>query len=442
MKIKTLVAILFLAAGTTTVAAQNDTTNCNSNSSISHEAVRSGSFKDAYLPWKAVLENCPTLRFYTFTDGYKILKGLLGQISDKNSPEYKKYFDELMNTHDLRMKYTPDFLAKGVKVSSVDEALGIKAVDYIALAPSIDVNLAYKWLSESVNAVKGESAGATLFYFLQMSLDKLKTDANHKEQFIQDYLAASEYVDAALASTEKENVKKSLQGIKDNLVALFINSGTADCESLQAIYAPKVEANQKDLAYLKKVIDIMKMMKCTDSEAYLQASYYVYKMDPTPDAATGCAYQAFKKGDIDAAVKFFDEAINLETNNAAKAEKAYATAAVLASAKKLSQARSYCQKAISYNGNYGAPYILIANLYATSPNWSDESALNKCTYFVVIDKLQQAKAADPSVAEEANRLIGRYSAHTPQAKDLFMLGYKQGDRITIGGWIGETTTIR
>ena len=75
-------------------------------------------------------------------------------------------------------------------------------------------------------------------------------------------------------------------------------------------------------------------------------------------------------------------------------------------------------------------------------NWSDESALNKCTYFAVIDKLQRAKQVDPSVAEEANSLIGRYSGHTPQAKDLFMLGYKQGDRITIGGWIGETTTIR
>ena len=51
---------------------------------------------------------------------------------------------------------------------------------------------------------------------------------------------------------------------------------------------------------------------------------------------------------------------------------------VLASAKKLSQARPYCQKAIGLNENYGAPYILIANLYAMSPNWSDESALNKC----------------------------------------------------------------
>ena len=74
--------------------------------------------------------------------------------------------------------------------------------------------------------------------------------------------------------------------------------------------------------------------------------------------------------------------------------------------------------------------------------WNDEPALNKCTFFAAIDKLQRAKAVDPSVAEEANKLISSYSAYTPEAKDLFMLGYKAGDRITIGGWIGETTTIR
>ena len=351
MKIKTLVAMLFLSAGATTVVAQ-DASNCNSNSSISHEAVRAGNFKDAYTPWKAVLENCPTLRFYTFTDGYKILKGLMGQIKDRNNADYQKYFNELMNTHDLRIKYTDEFLAKGTKVSSADEALGIKAVDYIAFAPKIDVNQAYQWLSQSVNAVKGESAGATIFYFLQMSLDKLKTDPNHKEQFIQDYLAASEYVDAAIAAEASEAKKKPLLGIKDNLVALFVNSGTADCESLQNIYGPKVEANQTDLAYLKKVIDIMKMMKCTESEAYLQASYYAYKMEPTAEAATGCAYQAFKKGDIDGAVKFFDEAVNLETDNVKKAEKAYAAAAVLASAKKLSQARAYCLRQLFGRSQY------------------------------------------------------------------------------------------
>ena len=97
----------------------------------------------------------------------------------------------------------------------------------------------------------------------------------------------------------------------------------------------------------------------------------------------------YKKGDYDAAVKYFDEAIGIETDNAKKSEMAYATAAALWQAKKLSQARTYAQKAISFNENYGDPYILMAQMYGSNPNWSDESALNNVLIMLVIDKLQQ-----------------------------------------------------
>ena len=56
-------------------------------------------------------------------------------------------------------------------------------------------------------------------------------------------------------------------------------------------------------------------------------------------------------------------------------------------------------------------------MYASSPNWSDESALNKCTFFAVIDKLQRAKSVDPSVTDKAIELIRTYSAYTPNAED-------------------------
>ena len=383
------------------------------------------------------------MRYYTFSDGQKILRAFLSEIKDRNSADYKKYFDELMELHDLKMKYIPEFIAKGTKLStSVDGALGAKALDYIALAPKMDVNQAYNWFKQSVDAEKGNSEGAILHYFLDMSLNKLKIDTNHKEQFIQDYLTASEYADDAVTAEPDANKKKTLQQVKDNLVAMFINSGTADCESLQGIYGPKVEANQTDSAYLKKAIAVMKMMKCTESEAYFQASYYMYKINPTADAATGCGYMAYKKGDFDTAIKYFDEALSLESDSEKKAQLCYIVAASLFNSKKLSQARSYLQKAIGFKENFGDAYILLAQLYASSPNWNDESALNKCTYFVVIDKLQRAKAVDPSVADKANELISTYARYTPKAEDLFMLGIKAGDRVTIGGWIGESTTVR
>lgn len=445
MKIKTLAAILFFSAGAMNAVAQDD--NCNANSSISHEAVRAGNFKDAYTPWRAVLDNCPLLRFYTYADGFKILQGFLDADNAANgnkraSADYQKYFNELMEVHDLRMKYIPEFQAKMKGVPSLADALGTKAIAYLNYAPSVDVNLVYDWFKKSVDEAKSESSGTVLHYFLQSSLDKLKKEPAHQEQFIKDYLAASQYIQEALDAADKESTKTNLTVVKENAVAMFINSGAASCASLQEIYGPKVEANKTDLKVLQEALDVMKMMGCTEEEAYLQASLYAYRIEPTVDAALGCAYMAYKKGDHDGAVKFFDEAIGMEQDDAKKADLSYRAAAVLTSAKRLSQARSYAQKTLNYDESFGKAHILIAQLYATSPNWSDESALNKCTYFVIIDRLQRAKSVDPSLAEEANRLIGTYSRYTPAAADLFMLGYKAGDRITIGGWIGETTTIR
>ncbi|NDW13252.1 hypothetical protein D0T50_10130 [Bacteroides sp. 214] len=440
MRIKTLIASLFLSGFALTTFAQTE--NCNSNSSISHEAVKAGNYKDAYLPWKEVMKDCPTLRYYTYSDGFDILKYFLEKETTKGTPEYKAYFDELMAAHDQLMEYTPELQKKAKGIRSVARSTGMKALDYLQFAPEVDANVAYNWLKESVSVEQSKTSAALLFYFLQSSYNKLKADPSHSEVFIQDYLNASQWADEAIANTDRENVKQSFVATKDNLVALFINSGAADCESLQAIYAPKVEENKTDLEYLKKVIEIMRMMKCTESDAYFQASLYSYQIEPTAGAAAGCAAMAYKKGDVDDSVKFFDEAIELEDDDVVKAEYAYKVAVVLSSVNKFGQARAYAQKAININGNYGAPYILIARLYAANYKWSDESALNKCTYFVVIDKLQRAKAVDSSVADEANELIRAYSPHTPAASELFMLGYKVGDTVTVGGWIGETTKIR
>lgn len=440
MKMKTLVAVLLLSGGVTSTFAQTE--NCNTNSSISHEAVRAGNFKDAYAPCMAVLKDCPTLRFYTYTDAIKILRAFLGDIKDRNSADYKKYFDELMDVYDQEIKYLPEINKKLKTPMNAAKELGKKAIDYMQYAPSIDVNMAYGWLKEAAIGTSNDPDGAILHYFLDTSMQKVKVDSNHTDQFFQDYLDASKYADEAIAAETQEKKKEALQAIKDNLVAMFVNSGVADCESLQNIYGPKVEENKTDSVFLKKTIAILKMMKCNESEAYFRASEYMYNIHPTADAAVGVAAMYYKKGDYDTAVKFFDEALTKETDNAKKAEIAYATAAALFQVKKLSQARTFCQKALSFREDYGDPYILLAQMYGSNPNWSDEPALNKCTYFVVIDKLQRAKAVDPSVTDRANELISTYARHTPQTKDLFMLGYKAGDRITIGGWIGESTTIR
>ena len=380
----------------------------------------------------AVLKDCPTLRYYTYTDAQKILTGLMSQIKDRNSAEYKKLFDELMAVHDQKMKYIPEFASKMKGVPSVASALGTKAVDYLQYAPAPDLNQAYAWLKESAETAKGESDGAVLHYFVDVSMQKVKADTNHTDQFFQDYINASQYADDAIAAEDNAKKKAVLQTIKDNLVAMFVNSGVADCESLQNIYGPKVEENKADSAFLKKTITILKMMKCNECEAYFKASDYLYRVNPTADAAVGVAYMYYKKGDYDTAVKYFDEALGMETDNAKKSEMAYATAAALWQAKKLSQARTYAQKAISFNENYGEPYILLAQMYGSNPNWSDEPALG--AYLYGLDR----SVAERSVREVAHPgVVGddvhshareRLEVDTAAGEGAFRLGYRNAYR--------------
>jgi len=324
---------------------------------------------------------------------------------------------------------------------SKGDILGTKAHDYLTFGGQ-DVNEAYAMLSEAVAEEKQNLPYYVLIEFIDISARKAKAEEGHREQLVQDYIAASGYANEAFKAATKESAKKNYQLAKENIDAHFINSGVATCDNLQDIYAPKVEENKSNIEYLKSVISVMQKLGCKESEAYFAASEYAHAIEPTAATAFGCGAMYYKKGDIDKSIEYFDNAIELEQDPTQKAEFCYTAAQILFSNKQLSKAKQYARKAIENNGAYGKPYILIAQMYATSPNWNDEAALNKCTFFAVIDKLQKAKSVDPSVTEEADKLIRTYAGYTPKDEDLFFIGLKKGDAVTIGGWIGETTTIR
>lgn len=458
MKMKMITAtLLVFALGATSTFAQKgvddgsrfghgeDSLRCLQNLSIYAEYVKTGNFKDAYLPWKAAYTECPKAQVSTYINGAKILQWFIS--NEKDAAKRAEYVNELMGIYDQRLKYLDDLNSLVRTPASKGKVLGMKAHDYIVFGGKIDINKAYDMLSEVLSLEQEKTDYYILQDFINISEKKYKTDANHKEKFIADYQLAAEYANIVNERTQNnpkasEALKKATKLTKDYVDGIFINSGAASCENLQAMYAPKIEENKDNLDYLKNVVALMKMFQCTDQEAYFKASEYAHAVSPTAETAVGCAYMNYKKGDLEKSLQFFDQAIELEEDPIKKSEDAYNAAVVLFSKKQLGKAKSYANKAISFNDKNGKAYILIANMYASSPNWSEESALNRCTYYLAIDKLQRAKSVDPSVTEEANKLIGTYAAHTPKPEDLFFLNLKKGDSVTIGGWIGESTVIR
>ena len=448
---KMVTALFALSLSATAVFAQKgvedgsryghgqDSINCLQNISIYTEYVKTNNFQDAYTPWKAVFDETPWAQVGTYTNGAKILRALIA--AEKDGAKQKEYFNLLMKGHDQRIQYLDKLNTLSRTKSSKGDIMGTKAHDYLSMGGQ-DINAAYEMFAEAVASEKHNLPYYVLMEFVDVSARKTKIDAAHKEQLVQDYIAASGYANEALKAAKKESAKKNYQTAKDNIDAYFINSGVATCDNLQEIYAPKVEENKGNIEYLKSVITVMQKLGCKESEAYFAASEYAHAIEPTAATAFGCGAMYYKKGDIDKSMQYFDNAIELEQDPIQKADYCYTAAQILFGNKQLSKAKQYARKAIEANGAFGKPYILIAQMYASSPNWSDESALNKCTFFAAIDKLQKAKSVDPSCAEEADKLIRSYAGYTPKDEDLFFIGLKKGNSVTIGGWIGETTTIR
>lgn len=423
-----------------------DSIDCLNNISLYTESFKTKNYADAYVHWKKVFTDAPFARMDTYTNGAKILKGLIA--ATKVVDERKAFAEELMTVYDQQLQHL-DKLNTLLRTPLLDfKVKGLKAHDYITYYPGMDVNKAYEMLAEVIEQGKAKNDYYIIGDFMKVSSTKFKKEENHREQLIQDYLTSSELINAIAeaannsTSAQKETLVQAVAKTKENVDAYFINSGAADCEQLEAIYAPKIEENKDNLDYLKKVVSVMGMLSCTESNAYYTASEYAHHISPTAETAAGCAFRYFKRGEVEKSIEFFDQAIELDTTSLGKAEYCYKAAVILNSNKQLAKAKTYVTKAISLNGNKGAYYILLANIYAAAPKWNDDNNLNSCKYYVVLDKLQQAKRIDESVAEEANKMIAAYSTHTPAIEELFFLGYKKGDQVKVGGIINETTTIR
>ena len=474
--------LLFMTLAVSCLYAQNGITNehrfgvgadsikCLENIFLVNQALKPKSpsyetYTQTYPLWKDLFDNYPVARVDTYTNGIKLLKGLIAKEAD--AQKKAAYIDELMAVHDQQIKYIDQLQAITKTELSLGAMIGKKALDYMQIVPNAVPDSIYAMLATSVEMEKGKSEYLVTEQFMKHSALKYKRDqAAHGEQIIEDYLNASVYIVEVLDKYYERiefynNRYKELQDPKDstraegyskmidyarisrnNVDAYFINSGAASCNDLNKIYAANIEANKENIDYLNKVISVMSMLKCTNEDAYLLASEYSLALAPTSKAAMGCGYRYFKRGDVEKAMELFNQAIELESSVTNKAEMCYKVGAVHYSLKNYSKARAYALQAISLNSKFGQPYILIAQCYAATPNWTNDPIMSKCTYFAALDKLYRAKAIDPSVKKEADKFIASYSTYTPETTDLFMKGYKTGDAVTIGGWINERTTIR
>ena len=419
-----------------------DSVRCITNISLFVPYAKAGNFKDAYEFWKQAYTECPGAHKDIYLYGVKIMDW---EIANQKDPAKKDaLINDLMGVYDKRVKYFGDDKRYGK-----DWIVSRKVQDYMRLkGDRADPKVCYEWLKEVIDETGNnmDVLGVNLYMFASMK--QMLDDPNLKPQYIQDYLKCSAILDSQLKAAQAANNEKELAAIttfKSSIDATFAGSGAADCETLQNMYASKVEEVKDNLPALKDILSLLRRVRCQEIEAFYAAAGYAYKLEPSADAALGIAKQAVKAKDYDKATQYFEEAANMEIDNTAKSDDYYMIALLAFDQNNVSKARQYAQKAAETNPANGSPYILIGNMYAKSANsiYPSDNVLARAVYYAAIDKFEKAKQVDPSVAEEANKLIGTYRAHLPSTEEVFMHpDLEKGKTFRIGGWIGETVTIR
>lgn len=425
-----------------------DSIKTRENISIYVEYYKTGDFKEAYdNGWKTVFDEAPLASVNTYTYGIRILRSLYNDAKTARNEELMaKFSSELFQVYEQRLKYL-DQLNEFAQNKVTDyEIMGQYGHDYMSYNPKVQISKAYEILRMAVDLGKGQTQDYVLDDLMNVSAQRFKNkkdNEEYREALMQDYVDCANYIDQFIDLQTDEKAVERAQKYKDRIDGLFINSGAADCDKLEEIYGPKIENNKDDLEYLNKVVKLMSRFDCKSSNVYFTAAEYAYRLSPSVQNAKNMGYLYLNlRNDSDKALEFYNQAIELDDDKTSMADTYYKSAYIYMAKENYDRCRTMLQKCISNNPGKGDAYILMAKLYDVKHDWSSDPALNRCAYFAVLDKLEQARKVDPSIADKANELILQYKKQTPQIEDLFMLGYKAGDKIEIKGWINETTTIR
>ena len=303
---------------------------------------------------------------------------------------------------------------------------------------------AYKWLEESINGLGKKAELTVLSNFVVLSANIYKAEPEHASKFVEDYLKSTALIEQKILANPTSKSSASAAKIKESLDMIFVQSGAAECSTLDSMYADEVKNNLQNLDYLKKVISFYRSVGCNESDIYFTAAEAAHKMEPTAASANANAEMAYLKKDYNTAIQYYDEATSLETDNLQKAEYQYKISQIYYSdLSNFVRARQYALKSLELNPNNGKAYLLIGLMYANSKGIYDDPVKSKTVYWVAVDKFNRAKQADPSLSEDANRLIRTYSAYFPTKEEIFFdKDLNEGKSFTVGGWIGETTTVR
>ena len=409
-----------------------DSAECIKYLSYYSEYYKQKNYDSALPNWRKAYSLCPpTASQNMFVHGTSLITRVISK--NAGNAEYRKaLIDTLLTLQDTRLQYYP---AKKVDI------LNNKG-QYIINYKGNDTEFLYENLSDIVEELGGKTKASILIYNLQSAIDLYRNEKISADDVIAVYekvIGCAELADAA--TDEAAEAKSKLIG---DIQGLFADSKVASCENLVEIFTPRFEAAPDDIALVTNIVKLMNSADCLSEDLYLKAVTSMHKNDPGYKSAYFLYKLHSSRKNVDDAVKYLEEALSMEGASAEeKAGYYYELANYCLNNGRKAKAYDAARKAADLGYGYtGKAYFLMGTIWGSTSCGGNEIT-SRAHYWVAVDYLQKAKAADPSLSDDANRLIGSYSVYYPATADAFMYDLSNGQSYTVNcAGMSATTTVR
>lgn len=443
MTIMKKVAILLFSAalmmmGSGILSAQGkygaDSAECIKYLSYYQEYFKQKNYDEAIPHWRKAFKLCPpTANQSMLVNGAVMYRDLIRKNS-RNAVYKEALVDTLITIDKIRIENYPSYSVVAYN------NLGLDMINYI----KDDNQTLYEELSKIVDNNKENTFPNIFLFQLNVAITLLQDGLLSPEDVLNVYDQTMGYMEQ-IAAAKPNDI--TIPKIKGDIESLFITSKVASCDDLIALFTPRLEANPDDLELATNIVRIMSITEeCTDNDLFLAAANTMHRLDPTHNSAY-FLYRIYSvRGDVDNAVKMMEEAIASEESDTEKdADYCFELAQFCYKNGRNAEAYKYTVKAIEAdadNSIHGKAYMLAGTIWGSTVCKGNEIE-TRAPYWVAVDYMVKAKNADPTLAEECNKLIAQYSTYYPTTGDAFMYDLTAGQLYTVScNGMTATTTVR
>jgi len=427
--------------------------------SIYRQSLKIKDYKLAFEYWEQAYSMAPAAdgkRDYHYWDGIKLYQNKI-----KEEPaKAKEYTQKILGLYDAMADCYKNkgITIKGCQTDSCYKikegyVYGRKAYDmfYTYKSPYTDT---YRDLKKSINLAGNGAEYIVLGPFGYVLADLYKKGTVGKDEAREIIIKAQELSEYNIANDKQYSAywKQSLKRMDLDLVD--VEKEVFDCSFFKKKLRPLYESSKDKSKTVKYVLVTLKRQGCPEDDPMVQevdATWKIYaeefnrKLKDSLERANPAlaGNRLAKEGKYQEAAQKYEEAISNESDPDKKGQFLYALASIqFAHLKQFSTARKNALQAANLKKGWGKPYILIGDMYSKSAKSCGDAWHQRLAILAALDKYYYAKSIDASVSAQANKRISNFSGSKPSQEDGFMRGYKAGQSISTGCWIGEKVKLR